>query len=154
MTLLPLNTSSLVTFFQSPLSVRVRKVTCGTFCPSRFASIFRSLGKNGSLGSTPGRRQFIVAMAGIAPLYLERSQQVMDEGEAEPDRREEAEQRYVGDERHKDAEHVERAAALAKDAAYLVAVGVLGERIVAQQALVSPAEDRDRDDRPKRRHQP
>src|SRR3954465_1056776 len=42
-TVLPLNMSSVVTFFQSPLSVRVRNVACGTACPSRFGSMSQFL---------------------------------------------------------------------------------------------------------------
>jgi hypothetical protein len=45
-TVLPLKTSSVVTFFQS-VAVRVRNVTCGTFCPWRSAGIFVLLRKFG-----------------------------------------------------------------------------------------------------------
>src|SRR5579859_2711447 len=101
-----------------------------------------------SLGSAGEPGQFIVVMARIAALYLQRPQQVMDEREPKPHGREEPDDWDVGHEREERAQEIQRATPLGEDAAHFIAVGVLGKRVVAKQALVPPAEDRDRDKRP------
>src|SRR3954447_24777296 len=78
-----------------------------------------------------------------------RSQQVMDEGQPENDRREKADDRNVRCERQEQPKKVERATAPTEKARHLLCIGVLGQRVIAQQALVHPAEDDERDERPK-----
>src|SRR5205809_7336938 len=84
----------------------------------------------------------------------EGAQQVVDEGQSEEHRREEADDRDIRGEREQQPEKVERATAPAKEAPHLLRVGVLRERVVAQETLVYPAEDDERDDRPQRRQKP
>src|SRR5256885_2389194 len=86
--------------------------------------------------------------------FFERAEKVMDEREPEDDGGEKTQDGDVSRQAEQQAEHIQRPAAVAENATHLLRIGMLSQRVVAQEPLIHPPQDYQGNDRPQRRKQP